>query len=191
MPTMTTQKDVSGERTDKSNNHNHNNNNALSLFSGNENNSSQQQQTRLSPFSFSSETETTAQKRTSSFEQRYKSRISNPLNRIFSSSSSFSSGENGRRGGALSSLSARAAAKQRDLFLNKMKRDRDEGLFNARGEQLMRMECLTEQKQWGEAMRRDAEGLFQQYHLDEVAAEGEEEMVEGMLQLHNNNKNCL
>lgn len=31
----------------------------------------------------------------------------------------------------------------------------------------MRMECLSERREWGEAMRRDAEGLFQQYYLEE------------------------
>ncbi|KAL1964092.1 hypothetical protein VTN77DRAFT_7510 [Rasamsonia byssochlamydoides] len=131
----------------------------------------QQQQNR-------SETEPTSQKRTSPYEQRYKSRISNPLNKIFGSSFNSSSSSTSGENGSSSPSARRAAAKHRELFLNKLKRDRDEDRFNARGEQLMRMECLSEQRQWGEAMRRDAEGLFREYHLEEVVEKGEEEMAE-------------
>jgi hypothetical protein len=133
----------------------------------------QQQQTRFSPlFSFSSsETAPTApQKRISSYEQRYKSGLSsNPLNKIFGESGSSS---------RPTVRAATTAAKHRELFLNKVKRDRDAGRFNARGEQMMRMECLSEQRKWGETMRRDAEGLFRQYHdhLEEEVEEKEEDM---------------
>jgi hypothetical protein len=99
--------------------------------------------------------------RPTTYGQRYISRISNPLSNIFRPGSSPSS-----------SLSVRNA-KRRDAFLNRVKRDRDDERFEARGEQLMIMEYLSEEKKWKAAMQRDADKLFQRYN--EYGAEEEQE----------------
>ncbi|KAL4897012.1 hypothetical protein BDV59DRAFT_169558 [Aspergillus ambiguus] len=59
---------------------------------------------------------------------------------------------------ASASPSARTA--RRNLFLNRIKQDRDTGRFETRGEQLVLMEHAAEQKMWWEAMRRRADGLL-------------------------------
>ena len=100
-------------------------------------------------------------RRPTTYGQRYVSRISNPLSNIFRSGSSSSS-----------SLSVRNT-KRRDAFLNRVKRDRDDERFEARGEQLMMMEYLSEEKKWKAAMQKDADKLFQQY--SKYGAEEEQE----------------
>lgn len=100
-------------------------------------------------------------RRPTAYGQRYISRISNPLSNIFRSGSSPSS-----------SLPVRNA-KRRDAFLNRVKRDRDAERFEARGEQLMMMEYLSEEKKWKAAMQKDADRLFQQYN--KYGAEEEQE----------------
>jgi hypothetical protein len=58
-------------------------------------------------------------------------------------------------------------------------RDRDDERFEARGEQLMIMEYLSEEKKWKAAMQRDADKLFQRYN--EYGAEEEQaETMPGM-----------
>jgi hypothetical protein len=116
----------------------------------------QQQQNKI--FSFSSPTPPS--QRQSSYEQRFRAGATstNPLAKIFGSSST-------------STGSGRAAAKQREIFLNKVKRDRDNGRFAARGESVMMMEYLSEQRQWDERMRRNA----QKYQLAEGEAEDQNE----------------
>lgn len=96
---------------------------------------------------------------TTPYAQRYAAKISSPLRNI-------------------SSISPAAREKRRDIFLSRVKRDREAGRFDARGEQLMMMEYVAEQKQWGEAMRRDAEGIHRAYNLEE-AAEEEQDLVQG------------
>jgi hypothetical protein len=105
--------------------------------------------------------------RPTTYGQRYISRISNPLSNIFRPGSSPSS-----------SLSVRNA-KRRDAFLNRVKRDRDDERFEARGEQLMIMEYLSEEKKWKAAMQRDADKLFQRYN-EYGAEEEQEETMPGM-----------
>lgn len=105
--------------------------------------------------------------RPTAYGQRYISRISNPLSNIFRPGSSPSS-----------SLSVRNA-KRRDAFLNRVKRDRDDERFEARGEQLMIMEYLSEEKKWKAAMQRDADKLFQRYN-EYGAEEEQEETMPGM-----------
>lgn len=46
------------------------------------------------------------------------------------------------------------------MFLNRVKRDRDDGRFGDRGEQLVLMEHVAEEKRWGEVMRRRAEEMM-------------------------------
>lgn len=100
-------------------------------------------------------------RRPTTYGQRYISRISNPLSNIFRSGSSPSS-----------SFSVRNT-KRRDAFLNRVKRNRDDERFEARGEQLMMMEYLSEEKKWKAAMQKDADKLFQQY--SKYGAEEEQE----------------
>ncbi|KAF9891148.1 hypothetical protein FE257_005084 [Aspergillus nanangensis] len=80
---------------------------------------------------------------TSTYAQRYATTISNPLKNA--SPRSYT---------ASASPSARTA--RRNLFLTRVKQDRDAGRFENRGEQLVLMEDAAEQKKWGEAMRRRA-----------------------------------
>ncbi|PWY84580.1 hypothetical protein BO94DRAFT_575967 [Aspergillus sclerotioniger CBS 115572] len=75
----------------------------------------------------------------SSYAQRYASTISNPMTKHMMTSASPSA--------------------RRNLFLNRVKRARDEGRFENRGEQLVLMEHVAEEKRWGEVMRRRAERL--------------------------------
>lgn len=58
------------------------------------------------------------------------------------------------------SSSSTARSTRRNAFLNRVKQERDAGRFETRGEQLALMEHVAEEKRWGEAMRRRAEGLF-------------------------------
>ncbi|KAL2014277.1 hypothetical protein VTN00DRAFT_1802 [Thermoascus crustaceus] len=102
----------------------------------------------------SQQTQHTTATKPSPYAQRYASKISNPLRNI----------------------SPVSREKRRDIFLNRVKRDREAGKFEARGEQLMMMEYVAEQKQWNEAMRRDADGILRGYNLEEVVEE-ERELV--------------
>ncbi|GFG25213.1 hypothetical protein IFM61606_05147 [Aspergillus udagawae] len=105
--------------------------------------------TRSSPFSSRSRTSPT-------YAQRYAT-LSNPLN-------------NASRTYA-TSTSPSARNTRRTVFLNRIKADRDAGRFENRGEQLMMMEHVAEQKQWGELMRRRADGLMEAYQLNEDVRE--------------------
>ncbi|RAL01633.1 uncharacterized protein BO80DRAFT_501573 [Aspergillus ibericus CBS 121593] len=86
----------------------------------------------------------------SRYAHRYATNISNPMTKHMMTSASPSA--------------------RRNLFLNRVKRARDEGRFENRGEQLVLMELVAEEKRWGEVMRRRAERL-------EVEGEGEDEGV--------------
>ncbi|KAL3250354.1 hypothetical protein ABHI18_011252 [Aspergillus niger] len=74
------------------------------------------------------------------YAHRYANTISNPMNKHLKSSASPSA--------------------RRNLFLNRVKRDRDDGRFGDRGEQLVLMEHVAEEKRWGEVMRRRAEEMI-------------------------------
>lgn len=129
----------------------------------------EQQQQKSKIFSFSS----SPPQKQSSYEQRFRSGAtsSNPMAKIFGSSSSSTTTTGGQPSG---SPAGRTAAKQREIFLNRVRRDRDNGRFNARGESVMMMEYLSEQRRWGERMLRNA----QEYRLDAEDDElevGEEE----------------
>lgn len=43
------------------------------------------------------------------------------------------------------------------MFLNRVRNDRDEGRFEARGEQMMHMEHLADRRRWEESMAREGE----------------------------------
>ncbi|PKX92114.1 uncharacterized protein P174DRAFT_514476 [Aspergillus novofumigatus IBT 16806] len=104
--------------------------------------------TKSSPFSHSRSSPT--------YAQRYAA-LSNPLN-------------NASRTYA-TSTSPSARNTRRTAFLNRIKADRDAERFENRGEQLMMMEHVAEQKQWGELMRRRADGLMEAYQLNEDVGE--------------------
>ncbi|EAW21466.1 uncharacterized protein NFIA_066300 [Aspergillus fischeri NRRL 181] len=105
--------------------------------------------TKSSPFSPRSRSSPT-------YAQRYAA-LSNPLN-------------NASRTYA-TSISPSARNARRTVFLNRIKADRDAERFENRGEQLMMMEHVAEQKQWGELMRRRADGLMEAYQLNEDVGE--------------------
>ncbi|KAI2713605.1 hypothetical protein CBS147332_5345 [Penicillium roqueforti] len=71
------------------------------------------------------------------YEARYASTIANPL-----------------QGAA-----GLARAKTRKMFLNRVRHERDDGRFEARGEQMMRMEHLADRRRWEESMARDGDAV--------------------------------
>lgn len=87
------------------------------------------------------------------YEARYASTIANPLQ------------------GAV----GLARSKTRKMFLNRVRHERDDGRFEARGEQMMRMEHLADRRRWEESMARDGEGVFGGFEGDE------DDMLPGML----------
>ncbi|PYI10193.1 hypothetical protein BO78DRAFT_394292 [Aspergillus sclerotiicarbonarius CBS 121057] len=90
----------------------------------------------------------------SNYAHRYATNIPNPMNKHMMTSASPSA--------------------RRNLFLNRVKRARDEGRFENRGEQLVLMELVAEEKRWGEGMRRRAE------RFGGVEEEEDGEMEEGI-----------
>ncbi|KAK1145570.1 hypothetical protein N8T08_004128 [Aspergillus melleus] len=82
---------------------------------------------------------------TSTYAHRYATKISNPL---LNQPRSYT---------ASSTPTARST--RRNAFLNRIKRERDAGRFENRGEQIALMEHVAEEKRWGEVMRRRAERL--------------------------------
>ncbi|KAE8382585.1 hypothetical protein BDV26DRAFT_288384 [Aspergillus bertholletiae] len=96
------------------------------------------------------------------YAQRYASTISNPLNSAT------------RNGSASSSPSAREA--RRNIFLNRIKQGRDDARFANRGEQLVLMEHVAEQKKWGESMQRRTDRILQGYLRD--LEEGVDDMLD-------------
>ncbi|KAF7596394.1 hypothetical protein BBP40_001701 [Aspergillus hancockii] len=86
------------------------------------------------------------------YAQRYASTISNPLNNA------------SRTATASSSPKSREA--RRNAFLNRVKQERDDARFANRGEQLVLMEHVAEQRKWGESMRRRTDGILQGYMRD-------------------------
>lgn len=55
-----------------------------------------------------------------------------------------------------------------------MRHERDDGRFEARGEQMMRMEHLADRRRWEESMARDGEGVVGGFEGDE------DDMLPGM-----------
>ncbi|KAE8411253.1 hypothetical protein BDV36DRAFT_90605 [Aspergillus pseudocaelatus] len=96
------------------------------------------------------------------YAQRYASTISNPLNNA------------SKNGAASSSPSARET--RRNVFLNRIKQGRDDARFANRGEQLVLMEHVAEQKKWGESMQRRTDGILQGYLRD--LEEGVDDMLD-------------
>jgi hypothetical protein len=91
-------------------------------------------------------------KTSSTYAQRYANTISNPLNNASRTSTASSSSE---------SREAR-----RNAFLSRIKQGRDDARFANRGEQLVLMEHVAEQKKWGESMRKRTDGILQGYMRD-------------------------
>ncbi|GAD99087.1 conserved hypothetical protein [Paecilomyces variotii No. 5] len=112
-------------------------------------------------FQFGDFSNTNTTPKPSAYAQRYASQVSSPASKVAS------------RGNVSASETARA--KRRDMFLNRVKRDREAGRLDARGEQLMMMEYMAEQKQWDEIMSRRADGILREYGLDEEVDEVEAE----------------
>ncbi|PWY92453.1 hypothetical protein BO70DRAFT_425151 [Aspergillus heteromorphus CBS 117.55] len=82
-----------------------------------------QQQEHQRGFTFSSRSKSSG---SPSYAQRYASTIANPMAKHTSPSA------------------------RRSLFLNRVKREREDGRFENRGEQLVLMEHVAEEKRWGE-----------------------------------------
>ncbi|KAE8152720.1 hypothetical protein BDV25DRAFT_150674 [Aspergillus avenaceus] len=89
-------------------------------------------------------------KSSSSYAQRYANTIANPMG----------SGNGNARN---SSTSPVARAARREAFLNRVKQGRDDARFAGRGEQLVLLEHVKEQKMWGEKMSRGADGILRTY----------------------------
>ncbi|OGE50688.1 hypothetical protein PENARI_c016G01821 [Penicillium arizonense] len=120
--------------------------------------------TSNNPFTFPANTNTspsplspTTPTRTSSkpkFEARYASTIANPLK----------------------NAPSLARSKTRKMFLNRVRNERDSGRFEARGEQMMRMECLADRRRWEESMAADGEVMGLEFD-GEFEGEGEDDML--------------
>lgn len=113
------------------------------------------------PFSFSPAYNTvTPPNRRSTYEERFRKSggSSNAYSRIFGSPSS---GSNTPNNGTSTS------SKHRQLFLNRVKQNRDDARFGSRGESLVMMKFHSEQQAWDEQMRRRANTLSQQYHIED------------------------
>ncbi|KAI9929075.1 hypothetical protein ASPWEDRAFT_362867 [Aspergillus wentii DTO 134E9] len=103
------------------------------------------------------------------YAQRYASTVSNPLK------------NNNVQRSYTTSSSPLAREKRREAFLNRVKQDRDNGRFENRGEQLMLMEHVAEQKKWGESMRKRADGImsgFDEHLLDEEVADADAQALD-------------
>ncbi|KAJ5723398.1 hypothetical protein N7488_001433 [Penicillium malachiteum] len=55
----------------------------------------------------------------------------------------------------MKSSASLARSKTRKMFLNRVRNERDEGRFEARGEQMMRADYMAEKRRWEESMARD------------------------------------
>ncbi|KAJ5092807.1 hypothetical protein N7456_008668 [Penicillium angulare] len=71
--------------------------------------------------------------RNSKFADRYASQVSNPMK----------------------TSNGLTRSKTRKMFLNKVRSERDEGRFEARGEQMMHADYLADKRRWEESMARD------------------------------------
>ncbi|KAJ5818520.1 hypothetical protein N7474_004111 [Penicillium riverlandense] len=89
------------------------------------------------------------------FAARYASQIANPLR---------------------NTSSALVRSKSRKMFLNRVKNDRDAGRFEARGEQIMRMEHLADRRRWEEEMSHDMDFVVGEYE-DDAEEDGDEVMI--------------
>ncbi|KAJ5130485.1 uncharacterized protein N7515_006524 [Penicillium bovifimosum] len=76
----------------------------------------------------------------------------------------------------MKNTSALARAKTRKMFLNRVRGEREEGRFEARGEQMMLMEHLADRRRWEEY---DADVL------DEIIAQEEEAMQRAFMETQN------
>ncbi|KAK2782196.1 hypothetical protein FQN52_001034 [Onygenales sp. PD_12] len=124
-----------------------------------------QPSTSASPFSLSPTATTTRSpppnpttKQQSSYATRYLTTIHNPS-------------------AAIARQHASSLEKRRDVFLNKVKRDRDAGRFDARGEQIQRMDYLKQRRRYQEAIMRSAPDLDVDLDLDEGGMGVRDEMV--------------
>lgn len=61
------------------------------------------------------------------------------------------------------------------MFLNRVRSERDNGRFEARGEQMMHMEHLADRRRWEESMAREGEGV-----VGEAEIGDEDDMLPGM-----------
>ncbi|KAL3470821.1 hypothetical protein BJX99DRAFT_238613 [Aspergillus californicus] len=131
--------------------------------------------TRNSSNSEPDSSRTTTHSRTSpNYANRYKAQISNPFsNRTRSALTSTSTP-------ASTSTTPSTRTIRRNVFLNRVKQDRDSGRFENRAEQLLFLEGIAEQKEWDELMRRRAQRIESTsdyddgYGLDEEDFEGED-----------------
>ncbi|KAJ5918497.1 hypothetical protein N7466_010489 [Penicillium verhagenii] len=77
--------------------------------------------------------------RSTKFADRYAAQVANPM-----------------KGSA-----ALARSKTRKMFMNRVRNERDEGRFEARGEQMMHADYLADKRKWEAAMARDLDGSIQ------------------------------
>ncbi|PYH41343.1 uncharacterized protein BP01DRAFT_360460 [Aspergillus saccharolyticus JOP 1030-1] len=103
----------------------------------------------------------------SRFATRFASQIANPLTNAASRTNRTYTG---------TSVSPAARNTRRNAFLNRIKRDREDGRFENRGEQLVLLEHVAEQRRWGEAMRRSAVDEFE--FAGGIGMDGQEDEAE-------------
>ncbi|KAJ6093253.1 hypothetical protein N7486_008542 [Penicillium sp. IBT 16267x] len=83
--------------------------------------------------------------RATKFSDRYATRVANPMK----------------------STTSLARSKTRKMFMNRVRSERDEGRFEARGEQMMHADYLADKRKWEESMARDMDVLPMQGDMEE------------------------
>ena len=111
------------------------------------------------------------------YAARYANTVANPFASRRNGGNTTAANRSARNPSGATSPEARAH--RRTLFLNRIKQDRDAGRFEARGEQLVLMEDVAEERRRRESMARRAERIMRGFGIDEE--EQGREWDEGML----------
>lgn len=112
-----------------------------------------------------SQEEQSSSRPVSHYAARYANTIANPLASRRNGGNTMASSRGARSASGATSPEARAH--RRTLFLNRIKQDRDAGRFEARGEQLVLMEDVAEERRRRESMARRAERIMAGFGIDE------------------------
>ena len=83
--------------------------------------------------------------RSNKFADRYAANVANPMK----------------------SSTSLVRSKTRKMFLNRVRNERDEGRFEARGEQMMRADYLADKRRWEESMVRDMGPVEAEMEMEE------------------------
>ncbi|KAJ5760925.1 hypothetical protein N7520_008081 [Penicillium odoratum] len=99
----------------------------------------------FSPNATMSPTSPSPSARATKFADRYAAQVANPMK----------------------SSASLARSKTRKMFMNRVRNDREEGRFEARGEQMMHADYLADKRRWEESMARDIVPMQGEGELEE------------------------